>query len=284
MAKEHHEHILLKHPSKSAMEEHSINSDHCVRSRIPDLWIILLWRIVRLISIPTMWTGRMTSVQASHANLSSPPRRNTGCDHKYMMWFSRWLCTLPYSEHKCWANILFDCFCNSLLLHLPWFLLLPLIPVIPIWPLPRSYINFPLPLSSCGTQPALFCAQPGYCYVCSHWLSLSPLETMITLPWFSHSFLPGWILCAQFTQLTNHFSSFLPGLLCHPEDKGNMFPQTSGSLAVLQPRRCILHSHCFENLKTNTENSSAHTHYSAVNTAHKRLNGHELDTYCSSTP
>jgi hypothetical protein len=40
---------------------------------------------------------------------------------------------------------------------------------------PRHIYNFSLLLYSLGMQPALSWGQQGYCFLCSHWLSLSPL-------------------------------------------------------------------------------------------------------------
>jgi hypothetical protein len=137
--REHHEHILFEHTDKSAMAQHSINSEHYIQL-LDTRCRNSITMEVRLSSIAT-WTGRMVSVQAGHGNLSSPPWRNTGgLHHRFLvMWSSRWsdLCTLPWLQHGLWATILLVflcCFCNNLLLHLPWFLLLPLVPVIPTWP------------------------------------------------------------------------------------------------------------------------------------------------------
>jgi hypothetical protein len=71
----------------------------------PDTWIASSGRWIRLSFIPTAWTGRMTSLWASHGNLSSAPWNVVGSLHHMIEELDSLLghadpATLPLSGHK----------------------------------------------------------------------------------------------------------------------------------------------------------------------------------------
>jgi hypothetical protein len=86
--KEYHQHIHLEHSDKSAtgstVSTSSSASSYATTPSSPpnmDKWISSSGRQLRLSCIPTIWTGRMATVLASHGNLFFAPWKIIGSLH-----------------------------------------------------------------------------------------------------------------------------------------------------------------------------------------------------------
>jgi hypothetical protein len=110
--KEHQRRIRLEHADKPPDVEHSTNlvsrielNHTAILSTEPDTWVTSSGRRLRLSSIPTVRTGRMPSVWASHGNLSTAPQMIVRSLHHMTadlgsLWGHAGPCILPSSRHK----------------------------------------------------------------------------------------------------------------------------------------------------------------------------------------